>query len=222
MSKIPFFTRFLQLTYGSYLKYRYKIKVEGFERMPNEGPFLLLANHTHVLDPFMISVVSGHYVRWVAGAYLFKNQILRVLLRKWVGSIAKQQGRSDLETIKEIEGAFKNNEVVGLFPEGTTMRRKKRTYTADFKLKVASEALSGERTIQEIAAENDISPSLVFNWKKVLQEEGPKFFNEKGAKERALEKQLEKLEAEKQLLLEQYGKSQIENVLLKKKLKIED
>jgi 1-acyl-sn-glycerol-3-phosphate acyltransferase len=119
MSKIPFFTRFLQLTYGSYLKYRYKIKVEGFERMPNEGPFLLLANHTHVLDPFMISVVSGHYVRWVAGAYLFKNQILRVLLRKWVGSIAKQQGRSDLETIKEIEGAFKNNEVVGLFPEGT-------------------------------------------------------------------------------------------------------
>ena len=98
----------------------------------------------------------------------------------------------------------------------------KNSYTADFKLKVASEALSGERTILEIAAENNISPSLESNWKKVLQEEWPKFFNEKGAKERALEKQLEKLEAEKQLLLEQYGKSQIENVLLKKKLKIED
>jgi len=96
------------------------------------------------------------------------------------------------------------------------MGRKKRTFTGDFKLKVASEALAGEKTIQAIAAENDISVSLVGAWKKILQQEGPRFFNEKSKIRKELEQHLEELEREKQLLLEEYGKSQLENVLLKK------
>lgn len=105
---------------------------------------------------------------------------------------------------------------------GGRMGRKKRTFTGDFKLKVASEALAGEKTIQVIAAENDISASLVGAWKKILQQEGPRFFNEKSRIQKELEQHLEELEREKQLLLEEYGKSQLENVLLKKKLKIQD
>ena len=102
------------------------------------------------------------------------------------------------------------------------MGRKKRTFTGDFKLKVASEALAGEKTIQAIAAENNISVSLVSTWKKTLQQEGQRFFNEKSKIQKELEQHLEELEREKQLLLEEYGKSQLENVLLKKKLKIQD
>ena len=102
------------------------------------------------------------------------------------------------------------------------MGRKKRTFTGDFKLRVASEALAGEKTIQSIAAENDISVSLVGAWKKILQQEGPRFFNEKSKIQKELEQHLEELEREKQLLLEEYGKSQLENVPLKKKLKIQD
>ena len=102
------------------------------------------------------------------------------------------------------------------------MGRKKRTYTGAFKLKVASEALAEEKTIQAIAAENDVSASLVSTWKKTLQQEGPRFFNEKSKKQKEMEGYLQELEREKQILLEQYGKSQLENVVLKKKLKILD
>lgn len=102
------------------------------------------------------------------------------------------------------------------------MGRKKRTYTGDFKLKVASEALAGEKTLQAIAAENNISVSLVSNWKKTLQQEGAKFFNEKSKKQKEVDRYIQEIEREKQILLEQYGKSQLENVLLKKKLKIQD
>ena len=102
------------------------------------------------------------------------------------------------------------------------MGRQKRTYTGDFKLKVASEALAGEKTIQVIAAENDVSVSLVSTWKKILQQEGPRFFNEKSKMQKELEQHVAELEKEKQLLLEEFGKSQLENVLLKKKLKIQD
>ena len=87
--------------------------------IPTGGPFLLLANHTHVLDPFYISSSLPVHIRWVAGAYLFKNQFLKTLLGSWIGGIAKQQGRSDLQTIRDISAALKRGESVGLFPEGT-------------------------------------------------------------------------------------------------------
>ena len=47
------------------------------------------------------------------------------VMRKWVTAIPKTQGRSDLETIRSISKALKENDVIGLFPEGT------RTWTGD-------------------------------------------------------------------------------------------
>jgi 1-acyl-sn-glycerol-3-phosphate acyltransferase len=84
-----------------------------------EGPFLVLGNHTHTLDGFFISSASPVHIRWVAGAYLFKLRGLKTMLSKWIGSISKQQGRSDFQTIRDISTALKNGDVVGLFPEGT-------------------------------------------------------------------------------------------------------
>ena len=44
----------------------------------------------------------------------------------------------------------------------TTRRR----FTADFKAKVALEALRGDKTIQEIAARNKVHPNQVSKWKR--------------------------------------------------------
>ena len=44
----------------------------------------------------------------------------------------------------------------------TTRRR----FTADFKAKVALEALRGDRTIQEIAARHKVHPNQVSTWKR--------------------------------------------------------
>ncbi len=44
----------------------------------------------------------------------------------------------------------------------TTRRR----FTADFKAKVALEALRGDRTVQEIAAKHKIHPNQVSTWKR--------------------------------------------------------
>ena len=44
----------------------------------------------------------------------------------------------------------------------TTQRR----FTADFKAKVALEALRGDRTIQEIAARHKVHPNQVSTWKR--------------------------------------------------------
>lgn len=78
-----------------------------------------MGNHVHTFDPFFISSAAPIHIRWVAGAYLFKMLGLRSLMARWIGAISKQQGRSDLFTIRAISEALKQGDVVGLFPEGT-------------------------------------------------------------------------------------------------------
>ena len=43
---------------------------------------------------------------------------------------------------------------------------KRRRFTADFKARVALEALRGDKTIQEIAAKHKVHPNQVSSWKR--------------------------------------------------------
>ncbi len=43
---------------------------------------------------------------------------------------------------------------------------KRRRFTADFKARVALEALRGDKTIQEIAAKHKVHPNQVSTWKR--------------------------------------------------------
>ncbi len=120
MSKKPLFIRLAQPTYGAYLLRHHHIQAVGMEQLSNLAPpFLVMGNHVHTFDPFFVSAASPIHIRWVAGAYLFKMRGLRPLLERWIQAISKQQGRSDLYTIRTISEALKQGDVVGLFPEGT-------------------------------------------------------------------------------------------------------
>jgi len=43
---------------------------------------------------------------------------------------------------------------------------KRRRFTADFKARVALDALRGDRTVQEIAAKHKVHPNQVSTWKR--------------------------------------------------------
>ena len=49
------------------------------------------------------------------------------------------------------------------------MATTRRRYTAQFKAKVAMEALRGDRTIQTIAAKHEVHPNQVSGWKRQAQ-----------------------------------------------------
>jgi transposase len=51
-----------------------------------------------------------------------------------------------------------------------TKIHKRGRYSAALKEKVSLEALKGDKTLQRIASENNISPELVRQWKKEAQE----------------------------------------------------
>jgi putative transposase len=89
---------------------------------------------------------------------------------------------------------------------------KRRTHSPEFKARVAMEAISGRKTIQEIAADHGIHPIQVSQWKKQLLEGASELFA-RGKKNQAKDESQAK-EAE---LFQQIGRLQMELEWLKKK-----
>ena len=69
------------------------------------------------------------------------------------------------------------------------MKRKRRHLTAEFKARVALEAIKGEKTAAEIARENDIAPAQISEWKKQLENRLGEVFQSKGERSKELQSQ---------------------------------
>lgn len=59
---------------------------------------------------------------------------------------------------------------------------KRRNHDAGVKARVAPEAVKGERTVSELAAECGVHPTMIHRWKKALLEGASKIFDRGGKK----------------------------------------
>ena len=64
-------------------------------------------------------------------------------------------------------------------------------YTPEFKARIVLEVLEGDRELGEIAAENNLNPNMVRNWKNEFVKNANRVFNE-----RQSEKDIRRKEAE--------------------------
>lgn len=75
------------------------------------------------------------------------------------------------------------------------MKKQRRKHTSEFKARVALEAIRGVKTISEIAAEFEVHPVMVGNWKKEMLENLPSLFDQKNPKkEQERDKETEHLQ----------------------------
>ena len=88
---------------------------------------------------------------------------------------------------------------------------KRRKFNAEFKTKVAIEAIRGLKTLNEISSEYEIHPNQVAKWKKQLLIQAPQIFKDHRSREDDKEdKKIEKL-------YQEIGQLQVELNWLKKK-----
>jgi transposase len=91
------------------------------------------------------------------------------------------------------------------------MKGKRKQHTAAFKAQVALAAVRGDRTVNELASQYRVHPTLIHTWKKQLLAGADQVFsNGKTA--------TTDTEAEKAELFEQIGRLQMELAWLKKKV----
>jgi len=87
----------------------------------------------------------------------------------------------------------------------------RKSYTGDFKAKVALEAVKGERSFSELATKYEVHPSQIRTWKKQLISGLPDIFSERRRRKETSD------ECVKAKLYEEIGRLKVELDWLKKK-----
>lgn len=94
------------------------------------------------------------------------------------------------------------------------MSRTRRQHSADFKSKVALEALREQKTLAQLSEQYALHANQISDWKKTLLEGSPALFERGTAKPEAVD-----MDVLRAPYLEQIGTLQMEVTFLKKKLK---
>jgi len=99
----------------------YRVKVEGSEQIPDEGPCLLVCNHVSFVDAVVVGAFVRRPVRFVMDHRIFKVPLLSWFFRT-VKAIPIAPMHEDPEMLKRaydtIAAALAEGEVVCIFPEG--------------------------------------------------------------------------------------------------------
>lgn len=98
-----------------------RLEVEGLEHVPAEGPYLLIANHLHWLDPPVLMAVFPYRAYVFAAEKWQKHWFLGPLFRS-VDAIFVHRGEVDRKALRQALGVLKGGGVLGLAPEGTRSR----------------------------------------------------------------------------------------------------
>jgi 1-acyl-sn-glycerol-3-phosphate acyltransferase len=99
------------------LKLLCRVEVEGLECIPREGPYLLITNHLHWLDPPMIMAFYPYRAHLFAAEKWEDHWLLGPLFRS-LDAIFVQRGEVDREALRQALAVLEGGGVLGLAPEG--------------------------------------------------------------------------------------------------------
>jgi transposase len=75
------------------------------------------------------------------------------------------------------------------------MKRPRRNHSAAFKARVALEAIKGEKTLAQLAAQYDVHPNQVTSWKTELLEKATEIFGKSATEASADRQRIQELHA---------------------------
>lgn len=107
----------------------FRITIIGKENIPETGGALICPNHISNIDPVVISFTTPREIHYMAKAELFKNALLAWFFRK-VKAFPVNREKVGVETIKTSLKILKEEEILGIFPEGHRVDPNDRTQPA--------------------------------------------------------------------------------------------
>jgi 1-acyl-sn-glycerol-3-phosphate acyltransferase len=101
----------------------FRLRAEGLESLPQEGGFVLAANHTSNLDPWPLGLPlwPRRFLRFMAKSELYWWPLSLVISA--AGGFPVRRGERDVEAIAKAVDLAKEGHIVAMFPHGTRQRK---------------------------------------------------------------------------------------------------
>lgn len=114
--KLYFYRNVLRFLQPFYVRF-FRLKGVGSENLPKDGPYLVVANHSHLLDPFFIGAIIRRPVFQMASNEFFRKPLMRRFM--WsMGAFPRKKGFIDIKSIKYAIQLVKKGFPLIIYPEG--------------------------------------------------------------------------------------------------------
>jgi 1-acyl-sn-glycerol-3-phosphate acyltransferase len=115
--------RVMKMTLGRAVRVVFRVKVDGLEQVPDQGPVILAANHLSFMDSIFLAVTSPRPIAFMAKAEYFNQRFTRWLFTA-TGQIPLRRGSpaSARRALAAASDVLRRDGTVGIFPEGTRSR----------------------------------------------------------------------------------------------------
>jgi 1-acyl-sn-glycerol-3-phosphate acyltransferase len=94
-----------------------RVRLEGAEHIPREGPVILAMNHIHWTDIPIAALAVPRVAHFMAKIELFQIPVLGGFIRL-LGAFPVRRGEGDREALRTAERLLGEGKVVVIFPEG--------------------------------------------------------------------------------------------------------
>jgi cytidylate kinase len=109
------------LVYHASMTLGFSLRMRGQDRMPLDGPALLIANHQSFLDPILCGLIARRPLVYLARKTLFKNRFAAAIIRSMNAVPIDQEGVGK-EGIRTILDQLQLGKAVVVYPEGERTR----------------------------------------------------------------------------------------------------
>ncbi|KAA3659111.1 MAG: 1-acyl-sn-glycerol-3-phosphate acyltransferase [Chloroflexi bacterium] len=97
----------------------FRLKINGKENFPKNGPLLVVANHVAVMEAVLMTVYTPWLVELIGGSDIPHEKTTDWIINAY-SYIPVKRGHTDRSALKNALGVLAQNGVIGLFPEGGT------------------------------------------------------------------------------------------------------
>lgn len=95
----------------------YDFRKYGTENIPQNGGFLLAANHMSLMDPIIITAACTRELFFMAKSELFKNSLFSKVLEN-LGAFPVKRGSNDKRSVEFAQRVIEKGWGLGIFPQG--------------------------------------------------------------------------------------------------------
>jgi len=98
-----------------------RVYIHGRERVPTDGPLIVVPNHAQWVDPVMLGAFFPRPLIFMAKQELWRRWLVGWIVERF-GAFPVRRGAADRDAIRTALAVLQSGGALGIFPEGTRSR----------------------------------------------------------------------------------------------------